>query len=318
MATPDYYEVLQVHPMAEAEVVQAAYRRLAMKYHPDVSPGAQSQQRMAQLNQAYEVLRDPQKRRAYDRQRGGAAASPAPTPAYTSSHVDVVPGKLDFGAVALGQSRALKLRVVNLGAGRLSGSVRCLAPWLKAVPGDFNGNDAEVTVRFQPLTPGSYRSGNALEVVTGAGTVLVEATGSCVLAGQPGQPEASSSRVWVDAATTWNVARPVVRKTSRGGVPFAATVALGAVLTSAVWFAIYPPLAVVPAGLAAELMWHRHQTQANRRQQVVRQARRGPTGLGRCAACGAQADAQRSVKCANCGGNICPGCGVCPCGRAQR
>jgi curved DNA-binding protein CbpA len=68
MATaPDYYEVLQVSPNAEAEVIQAAYRRLAMKWHPDRNPGdslAASQMKL--LNEAYGVLSDSTKRREYD------------------------------------------------------------------------------------------------------------------------------------------------------------------------------------------------------------------------------------------------------------
>lgn len=320
MATPDFYEVLQVHPMAEAEVIQAAYRRLAMKYHPDVSPGAQSQQRMSQLNQAYEVLKDPQKRRAYDRQRGGAmvAAPPSRTEAYQAPHVEVLPRQVDFGAVALGQSRALKIRVVNLGPERLSGTVRCLAPWLRATPSEFSGNDVEVSVRFQPLTPGSFRSGNAVEVATGAGSLTIGASGTCVLAGQGATPESvASNRTWVDPVTTWSTTPPAVRRSARTSVPFAATVAIGAVVTGALWFAIYPPLAVIPAGLAAYLFWRRHRARARSRQQVVRQARRGPTGLGRCGACGTKLDLMLSAKCGHCGGTICGGCGVCPCGRAQ-
>ncbi|MSQ11014.1 MAG: J domain-containing protein [Dehalococcoidia bacterium] len=320
MAIPDYYEVLQVHPMAESEVVQAAYRRLAMKYHPDVSPGAQAQQRMSQLNQAYEILKDSQKRRAYDRQRSGAtvAAPASRTEVYDAPQVEVLPRQVDFGAVALGQSRGLKIRVVNLGPGRLSGTIRCLAPWLRATPIEFSGNDVEVNVRFQPPTPGTFRSGNAVEVASGAGSVTIGASGTRVLTGQGAAPEGvASNRTWVDPVTTWSTTRPVVRRVDRTSVPFAATVAIGAMVTGALWFAIYPPLAVIPAGLAAYLLWRRHHARARGRQPVVRQARRGPTGLGRCEACGTKLDISLSAKCAHCGGTICGGCGVCPCGRAQ-
>ena len=63
---PDYYAVLQVDPQAEMEVIQAAYRRLAAKYHPDVDPSPKSSERMRLLNAAHEVLSDPEKRKAYD------------------------------------------------------------------------------------------------------------------------------------------------------------------------------------------------------------------------------------------------------------
>jgi curved DNA-binding protein CbpA len=65
----DYYEILQVSPNAEREVIDAAYRRLARKYHPDVYTGPDAAQRMRELNEAYEALGDPTKRAEYDRAR---------------------------------------------------------------------------------------------------------------------------------------------------------------------------------------------------------------------------------------------------------
>ena len=65
----DYYAILQVHLRAEPEVIEAAYRRLSRKYHPDVSREADAGQRMRELNEAFEVLSDPARRRAYDRHR---------------------------------------------------------------------------------------------------------------------------------------------------------------------------------------------------------------------------------------------------------
>ncbi|MCL0069428.1 DnaJ domain-containing protein [Dehalococcoidia bacterium] len=70
MASPDYYAVLQVRPQADREVIGAAYRRLAAKYHPDVNPSPDAADKMKQLNEAYEVLSDPARRAAYDRSRG--------------------------------------------------------------------------------------------------------------------------------------------------------------------------------------------------------------------------------------------------------
>ena len=69
MSVPDPYKVLQVDSEAEFEVIEAAYRRLARKYHPDVSPGPESQERMVRINQAWELLRDSTKRAAVDRAR---------------------------------------------------------------------------------------------------------------------------------------------------------------------------------------------------------------------------------------------------------
>jgi curved DNA-binding protein CbpA len=77
----DYYAILQVHPRAEPEVIEAAYRRLTRKYHPDVSGQADAGQRMRELNEAFEVLGDPARRDAYDRHRsfeGRPASAPVP------------------------------------------------------------------------------------------------------------------------------------------------------------------------------------------------------------------------------------------------
>ena len=88
MNVSDPYKVLQVDPEAEAEVIEAAYRRLARKYHPDVSPDPESLERMIAINKAWEQLRDPTKRAAVDRARqrsGGAAAWVAAADAQTRS-----------------------------------------------------------------------------------------------------------------------------------------------------------------------------------------------------------------------------------------
>jgi len=66
----DCYRLLQVDPSAEQEVIEAAYRRLARKYHPDVNPDPAAAARMRELSAAYHVLRDPARRAEYDRRRG--------------------------------------------------------------------------------------------------------------------------------------------------------------------------------------------------------------------------------------------------------
>jgi len=66
MPEQSYYDVLQVSPSAELEVIVAAYRRLAFKYHPDRNSDPASQQKMRLLIEAYEVLSDPNRRAAYD------------------------------------------------------------------------------------------------------------------------------------------------------------------------------------------------------------------------------------------------------------
>ncbi|MCX8746578.1 J domain-containing protein [Snodgrassella sp. B3800] len=78
----NYYDVLNVAPGASAEVIRAAYRALSQKYHPDRNPhNPQAHQRMAEINEAYNVLSDPEKRHHHDvwiaRQSLQAHVSPA-------------------------------------------------------------------------------------------------------------------------------------------------------------------------------------------------------------------------------------------------
>ena len=78
MATRDAYEVLHVHPRADPLVIKAAYRVLAAMFHPDHDPSPTAAQRMAELNAAYALVRDPEARRVYDRSR--QAPTPPPSP----------------------------------------------------------------------------------------------------------------------------------------------------------------------------------------------------------------------------------------------
>lgn len=65
----DYYETLGVEPAVGEAEIKTAYRRMARKYHPDVSKEAGAEEQFKAVNEAYEALRDPQKRAAYDQLR---------------------------------------------------------------------------------------------------------------------------------------------------------------------------------------------------------------------------------------------------------
>lgn len=83
----NYYQVLQVAPNAEPEVIAGAYARLSKKYHPDLNPSPDAIERMKAINAAYAVLSDPVKRAQYDQTLAlPASKSPiTPQPAVVTS-----------------------------------------------------------------------------------------------------------------------------------------------------------------------------------------------------------------------------------------
>ncbi len=83
MEFKDYYKIMEVPENASADEIKKSYRRLARKYHPDVSKEAGAEDRFKEVGEAYEVLKDPQKRGEYDGLRkagytGGQQFRPPP------------------------------------------------------------------------------------------------------------------------------------------------------------------------------------------------------------------------------------------------
>jgi molecular chaperone DnaJ len=102
MAKRDYYEVLGVNRDADEKELKSAFRKMAKKFHPDANPGDESaEQKFKEVNEAYEALKDPQKRAAYDRFGhaafedgrgpfgGGGAGGPGFGPEFSSSMSDI-------------------------------------------------------------------------------------------------------------------------------------------------------------------------------------------------------------------------------------
>lgn len=85
MATRDFYQILGVAADSEDVVIQAAYRALMRRYHPDTNNSADAGRRAIEINEAYEVLRDPVRRAQYDEElRSSRAESEANTKSRTS------------------------------------------------------------------------------------------------------------------------------------------------------------------------------------------------------------------------------------------
>jgi len=165
--TEDLYELLQVNPSAEAEVIEAAYRVLARRYHPDVNASTKATAQMARLNAAWERLRDPVRRAEYDRQRGAPTvsspiAATEQAAAETAGPILVLqPDLVTLGRVRRGSRRTASIGVYTEPPGiRVEIAVAAATAWLEARPTVLAGlNQEQVTldIRTRRLSPGPHR-----------------------------------------------------------------------------------------------------------------------------------------------------------------
>ena len=97
----DYYSILGVHPSASDYEVRKAFRKLAVRYHPDKNPSAEARPLFHDINEAYDVLSDPEKRALYDARRTNPFAEILQEPA-AAAHRDPAA----FGKHSGGHERA--------------------------------------------------------------------------------------------------------------------------------------------------------------------------------------------------------------------
>jgi curved DNA-binding protein len=137
MKYKDYYSILGVERGASDDVIKKAYRKLAQKYHPDVSKDPQGEEKFKEIAEAYETLRDKEKRAAYDQlgqQRPGQDFTPPP--GWETRFGD---GTMSFDDIDLAD---LFAGLSGLGAGRARGGPR-MRPDMPLA-----GQDYEVTAHI--------------------------------------------------------------------------------------------------------------------------------------------------------------------------
>jgi len=137
----DYYKILQVHRLAEPDVVKAAYRKLAQTYAPDINPDPSANDIMKDINEAYEVLSDPERKKRYDAKwdrREGPRRDETPKPV-------AEPPAIRFDNIDAGKTVMSSFIVRNDGGAYTKLNVDDPGSWLKVTKADkVNPNQPDV------------------------------------------------------------------------------------------------------------------------------------------------------------------------------
>ncbi|MCY7419753.1 MAG: DnaJ domain-containing protein [Chloroflexi bacterium] len=144
----NYYQVLMVDQAADADILAVVHRRLAQRFHPDLDPGDEARQKMLEINQAYDVLRNPERRAKYDQElvaRRDRRTSdrylkrptdPGPVGAAASSSIDQLYG--EAGPPPRGVARGTILdfgRYKGWSLGQIAAHDPDFLEWLERSPG---------------------------------------------------------------------------------------------------------------------------------------------------------------------------------------
>ena len=303
----DYYEILQVHIRADAEVIQAAYRRLSMKYHPDVYKGADANARMRELNQAYEVLSVPEKRDAYDKTMSAAEDRPL-----SYAKIQTNTAVVDLGEMEATRARTSVMRVSNIGSGILSGLVISHIPWVKVSPPEFKANELDLIIRAQPPRPGYYWYPEGLEIFSNGGRIAIGVR----LTVTKYQGAADNQLVVREGADLRNGERQqtlAVEPYYRFSKFWAFVLLLSLVTSSAVWYLISPWLVAVPVFFGSGLTaWRLVGAGILPRKIALRQHKPEVIQM-LCGFCNARLQSKSNKRCGRCKELICHICRRCQC-----
>ena len=161
MKYQDYYEVLGVERSASQEEIQKAFRKLARKWHPDVNKAPKAEEKFKQLNEAYEVLRDPGKRKRYDHlgKDWHAGQSFTPPPGFGAGGRRTASGGNPFGPTGGGDFSDFFRTIfgdMNFGGGASGGFGRGEAT--EEAPGVPTGDQhAEITISIEEAAFGANK-----------------------------------------------------------------------------------------------------------------------------------------------------------------
>ena len=162
----DYYEILQVHPSAEPEVIEAAYRKLAQKYHPDVSNNPVAAERMKKINIAHDVLGDAEQRKKYhsqwlQRKQGAVGSSVVHSMILPMPIVE--PAYIKLKNVTPGQVKKASFIVINGGGPYSKVSIDNPDSWLRVTTWRSLSSADELPLKVQVEAQGKDWSKNYSE-----------------------------------------------------------------------------------------------------------------------------------------------------------
>ena len=199
MAKADFYETLGVAKTADEKELKSAFRKLAMKFHPDKNPDDKDAERkFKEINEAYEMLKDPQKRAAYDRYghvrliRFEERFSSETAFRQLSGFDLLIDGSDNFDTryAAADAAEEARLPLVSGAVGRFDGSLTVLKPYESAEDGTPNPRYRDLFPEAPPmgLIPACAEAGvigaltgvigtmmamEAIKLVTGTGEPLI-------------------------------------------------------------------------------------------------------------------------------------------------